>query len=202
MNAKMVNFGGWDMPVEYSGIIAEHMATRTAAGLFDVSHMGEIEIRRTGVGSGATCHLQRCAAGDRPGPYSGLMSAQGTFVDDLLVHKISDTHYFLCVNAANQDGDFEHIRSHNRAAHPSKTRVSGTRSSPYKAQGSRDSTASHKGPLMHPLLPLCLRSRWTVVVRLIARTATREKTASRFYFSPGHSEKLWFDLLELARVRA
>ena len=113
----MVNFGGWDMPVEYSGIVAEHMATRTAAGLFDVSHMGEIEIR----GGRALELVQHVTCNDASklvvgqAQYSGLMTGQGTFVDDLLVHKISDTHYFLCVNAGNQDQDFEHIRAHNRA---------------------------------------------------------------------------------------
>ncbi|HEY4783294.1 MAG TPA: glycine cleavage system protein T, partial [Chthoniobacterales bacterium] len=113
----MVNFGGWDMPVEYSGIIAEHLATRTAAGLFDVSHMGEIEVRgdrALDLVQYITCNdAARLAIGQAH--YSGLMTEQGTFVDDLLVHKISGTHYFLCVNAGNQDQDFEHIRAHNRA---------------------------------------------------------------------------------------
>ena len=69
LKAKMVNFGGWDMPVEYSGIVAEHMATRTAAGLFDVSHMGEIEVRGAArARSGAARHLQRrVQTRDRPG---------------------------------------------------------------------------------------------------------------------------------------
>src|ERR1700680_4068881 len=112
----MVNFGGWDMPVEYSGILAEHMATRTAAGLFDVSHMGEIEVR----GERALDLVQHVTCNDAAkliagqAHYSGLMTEQGTFVDDLLVHKISDTHYLLCVNAANQDQDFEYIHSHSR----------------------------------------------------------------------------------------
>src|SRR5215472_17409097 len=113
----MVNFGGWDMPVEYSGIVAEHLATRTAAGLFDVSHMGEIEVR----GGRALDLVQHVTCNDASklvvgqAHYSGLMTERGTFVDDLLVHKISDAHYFLCVNASNQDQDFEHIRAHNRA---------------------------------------------------------------------------------------
>src|SRR5580698_5230910 len=115
LGAKMVNFGGWDMPVEYSGIIAEHMATRTAAGLFDVSHMGELEVR----GAHALDLVQHVSCNDAAklatgqAHYSGLMTDRGTFVDDLLVHKISDNHYFLCVNAGNQDGDFEHIKRNN-----------------------------------------------------------------------------------------
>src|SRR5579863_9567634 len=112
----MVNFGGWDMPVEYSGIVAEHMATRTAAGLFDVSHMGEIEVR----GARALDLVQHVTCNDASklivgqAHYSGLMTERGTFVDDLLVHKISDTHYLLCVNAGNQDHDFEHIQTNNK----------------------------------------------------------------------------------------
>jgi aminomethyltransferase len=104
----MVNFGGWDMPVEYSGIVAEHLATRTVAGLFDVSHMGEIEVRgehALELVQHVTCNdASKLAVGQAH--YSGLMTERGTFVDDLLVHKISDTHYFLCVNASNQDQDF------------------------------------------------------------------------------------------------
>src|ERR1700758_355260 len=116
MGAKMVNFSGWDMPVEYSGIVGEHLATRTAAGLFDVSHMGEIEVR----GPQALDWVQFVTCNDASrlidgqAQYSGLMTSAGTFVDDLLVHRISDTHYLLCVNASNQDKDFEYIREHNR----------------------------------------------------------------------------------------
>ncbi len=113
----MVNFGGWDMPVEYSGILAEHEAVRTRAGLFDVSHMGEIEIRghsALDLVQWVTCNnAAKLTVGQAQ--YSGLMTERGTFVDDLLVHKISDTHYLLCVNAGNQDRDFDHIVSKNRS---------------------------------------------------------------------------------------
>src|SRR6202047_3741331 len=115
MGAKMVNFGGWDMPVEYSGIVSEHLATRTAAGLFDVSHMGEIELRGPqawDLVQFVTCN-DAAKLADGQAQYSGLMTAAGTFVDDLLVHKISDGHYLLCVNASNQDKDFDYIRSHS-----------------------------------------------------------------------------------------
>ncbi len=113
---KWVNFGGWDMPVEYSGIVAEHMATRRAAGLFDVSHMGEIEVRGPhALATYPARDLQRCvqACGRTGALFRPDDRTRSTFVDDLLVHKISDTHYFLCVNAGNQDQDFEHIRAHN-----------------------------------------------------------------------------------------
>jgi aminomethyltransferase len=114
--AKMVDFGGWEMPVQYSGLIEEHKAVRTAAGLFDVSHMGEIEVRGKEalrlvdyVTTNAAAHLQNGQA-----HYSGLLYAHGGFVDDILVHKVADDAYFLCVNAGNQEKDFEHIRAANK----------------------------------------------------------------------------------------
>src|ERR1017187_8124826 len=116
MGAKMVDFGGWDMPVQYSGVIDEHNTVRQKVGLFDVSHMGEIEV--TGpealklVDHVATNAAAKLKAGQAQ--YSGLLYEHGGFVDDILVHKVSDTHYFLCVNASNQDKDYEHIASHNR----------------------------------------------------------------------------------------
>ena len=89
--AKMVPFAGWDMPVEYSGIVAEHMAVRERAGLFDVSHMGEIEI----AGKDALAAVQRISSNDArklavgQAQYSGLLTPQGTFVDDLLVYRLA-----------------------------------------------------------------------------------------------------------------
>src|SRR6202521_4048750 len=89
--ARMVPFGGWDMPVEYAGIVQEHMAVRTRAGLFDVSHMGEIEI----AGKNALAAVQRISSNDASklsvgqAQYSGLLTEQGTFVDDLLVYPLA-----------------------------------------------------------------------------------------------------------------
>ena len=116
LKARMVDFGDWDMPLEYTGILAEHEAVRTRAGLFDVSHMGELEI--TGPEAEKLVQWVSCnnAAKLAIGQihYSGLMTSQGTFVDDLLVHKISPTHFMLCVNASNQDADFAHIVANNK----------------------------------------------------------------------------------------
>jgi glycine cleavage system T protein (aminomethyltransferase) len=116
LGARMVDFGGWDMPVEYSGIIAEHLAVRRAVGVFDVSHMGEIEIRGPQalalidfLTSNAASRLQNGQA-----QYSGLLYPNAGFVDDILVHRIADDHYFLCVNAANQRKDYDWIVSQNR----------------------------------------------------------------------------------------
>jgi aminomethyltransferase len=116
LGAKMVDFGGWDMPVQYSGIVDEHTAVRTAVGVFDVSHMGEIEIHGPEAGKlvdfVTTNAVQKLKAGQAH--YSGLLYGHGGFVDDILVHRVSDEHYFLCVNASNQDKDFEHICAQNQ----------------------------------------------------------------------------------------
>src|SRR6187402_2652060 len=101
--ARMVEFGGWDMPVEYSGITDEHMAVRTRAGLFDVSHMGEIEV----AGADALSFVQWITTNDASrlsigqAQYSALTTPEGTFVDDVLVYRLADEHYLLVVNAGN-----------------------------------------------------------------------------------------------------
>src|SRR5689334_3499245 len=104
MGAKMVDFGGWDMPVQYSGIIEEHHAVRKNVGLFDVSHMGEIEISGPEAlaltDSVSTNDASKLVVGQAH--YSGLLYEHGGFVDDILIHKVNDNHYFICVNASNQ----------------------------------------------------------------------------------------------------
>src|SRR5215471_10233531 len=111
----MVDFGGWEMPVQYSGIVEEHHAARRSAGLFDVSHMGEIEIRGPEaarlVNSVTTNDVSRLARGQAQ--YSAMLYEHGGFVDDILVHKVAEHHYFLCVNASNQDKDAVQISMHN-----------------------------------------------------------------------------------------
>ena len=103
------------MPVQYSGIIDEHNAVRNSVGVFDVSHMGEIEIRgpqaATLTDYVTTNAVHKLKIGQAH--YSGLLYQHGGFVDDILVHKVSDDHYFLCVNASNQDKDFAHIAAQN-----------------------------------------------------------------------------------------
>src|ERR1017187_7906137 len=116
LKAKMVDFGGWDMPVEYrcpgGGLIAEHMAVRTAVGLFDVSQMGEIQFR----GPGALAAVQHITMNDASrlkdgqAQYSALLTPEGTFVDDILVHRLSENDYLLVVNAGTKDKDYAWIR--------------------------------------------------------------------------------------------
>ena len=104
------------MPVQYSGILDEHNAVRNAVGVFDVSHMGEIEIRGREAAKLVDFVTTNAAAKLKLGQahYSGLLYEHGGFVDDILVHKVAGDHYFLCVNASNQDKDYEHIAAHNR----------------------------------------------------------------------------------------
>jgi aminomethyltransferase len=114
--AKMVDFGGWDMPVEYpgegGGLIAEHMAVRSGVGLFDVSHMGEIRFR----GPGALAAVQHLTMNDAlrlkygQAQYSALLTPQGCFVDDILVHRMGEYEFLMVVNAGTKEKDFAWIR--------------------------------------------------------------------------------------------
>lgn len=114
----MVPFGGWEMPVEYVGVTAEHMAVRERAGIFDVSHMGEIEI----AGKDALAAVQRISCNDASrlqvgqAQYSGLLTPRGTFVDDLLVYRLAPAHFLLIVNASHIAGDYAHIAEHIKPA--------------------------------------------------------------------------------------
>ena len=114
LGARMVEFGGWDMPVEYTGIADEHMAVRTRAGLFDVSHMGQIEI----AGPDALNAVQHITSNDasrlvvNQAQYSALTTPDGTFVDDVLTYRLADDHFMLVVNASNIMKDFRWITDH------------------------------------------------------------------------------------------
>ena len=120
MGAKMVEFNGWDMPVEYpssGGIIAEHMAVRTGVGIFDVSHMGDIRL----AGRGALAAVQHISMNDASrlavgqAQYSALLYPQGTFVDDVIVHRLGEDEYLLVINAGTREKDFNWVRDNTRA---------------------------------------------------------------------------------------
>jgi len=119
LGARMVDFGGWDMPVEYptfqgrpGGLINEHMAVRTAVGLFDVSHMGDLRI----TGREALAAVQYAAMNDASNlvngkaQYSALLYPEGTFVDDIIVHKVADNDYLIVINAGTREKDFNWVR--------------------------------------------------------------------------------------------
>jgi aminomethyltransferase len=119
MGAKMVDFNGWDMPVEYpsaGGIIAEHNAVRTGVGIFDVSHMGDISLS----GPEALAAVQHISMNDASrlaigqAQYSALLYPQGTFVDDVIVHRLGDDDYLLVINAGTREKDFTWVRDNTR----------------------------------------------------------------------------------------
>lgn len=108
LGARVVDFAGWQMPVQYSSVIAEHEAVRTAVGLFDVSHMGEVEFRGEGALAAANAlisnDLARCQDGQAV--YAGLLNDQGGFVDDVVAYRFSPERILICVNASNREKDF------------------------------------------------------------------------------------------------
>ena len=121
MGAKMVEFNGWDMPVEYPaaigcGIVNEHMAVRTGVGVFDVSHMGDIRL----AGREALAAVQHISMNDASrlaigqAQYSALLYPQGTFVDDIIVHRLGEDEYLLVINAGTREKDFSWVRDNTR----------------------------------------------------------------------------------------
>lgn len=110
--AKMVDFGGWDMPVDCCGLTAEHLAVRTGVGVFDVSHMGDIQLR----GPGSLAAIQKLCMNDASklqvgqAQYSAMLYPNGTFVDDVVVHKLSDNDYLIVINAGTREKDVQWVR--------------------------------------------------------------------------------------------
>ena len=108
LGARMVDFGGWDMPVQYAGVLEEHLAVRQAAGLFDVSHMGEIDV----VGANALSFIQYLTINDATKlvdgqvQYSAMCYPEGGVVDDVTLYRFGPQKYMFCVNAANIEKDF------------------------------------------------------------------------------------------------
>ena len=197
--AKMVDFGGWDMPVEYQGVLDEHRAVRRRVGLFDVSHMGEIEVR----GPQALDLVQHVTVNDAskltPGQaqYSALLYGHGGFVDDILVHKVAADRYFLCVNASNQDKDFAHIAAHNKF------------DAAVENAGSRYAQLALQGPLATGVLRKLTGADLASVRRYhfvdgtvsgaaarIARTGYTGEDGWEIYIAPGEATRLWGEILE------
>ncbi len=199
--ARMVEFAGFELPVQYSGLTKEHHAVRTKAGLFDVSHMGEIVIR----GPGALDFVQLVSCNDHRkmtvgrAQYTGIMYPEGTFVDDTLVHKMADDEYLLVVNAANRLKDFAYL---SELAH--------------EGNGIEIVDLSHdyaqlalQGPLapeiLQPLTPEDLGGlkyyRFVVgevagVSAIIARTGYTGEDGFELYVAPAAAPGLWRAILE------
>jgi aminomethyltransferase len=123
LGAKMVNFGGWDMPVEYpatGGLVAEHKAVRGGAGVFDVSHMGDIRIRSGRRVGGALAAVQHLSMNDASklaigqAHYSAMLYPNGTFVDDVVVHRLGEDDFLLVINAGTREKDINWVRDNTR----------------------------------------------------------------------------------------
>jgi aminomethyltransferase len=123
LGAKMVNFGGWDMPVEYpssGGLMAEHRAVRGSVGVFDVSHMGDIRIRRGAKPGGALEAVQHISMNDASklaigqAHYSAMLYPEGTFVDDVIVHRLGEDDYLLVINAGTREKDIHWVRENTK----------------------------------------------------------------------------------------
>lgn len=198
MGAKMVDFGGWDMPVQYSGILDEHNAVRTAVGLFDVSHMGEIEFFGPDAVALADWLSTNAASRLKIGQaqYSGLLYEHGGFVDDILVHKVADDHIFICVNASNQDKDFAHMSANN----PTKARV--------EFAGDRFAQLAIQGPKGPSTLQKLTRTRLEPiqyyhfaegevagVPARIARTGYTGEDGFEIYVAPEQAERVWNEVM-------
>ncbi len=190
----MVDFGGWDMPVLYSGIIDEHNAVRNAVGIFDVSHMGEIEVRGPEAAKltdyVTTNAVHKLKLGQAH--YSGLLYEHGGFVDDILVHKVADDHYFLCVNASNQDKDFEHIAAQNRF--DAVVENNGDRYAQIAIQGPK------AGPTLQKLTPVdlsAIKYYWFTDGEVagtparIAHTGYTGEDGYEIYVPPAEAERMW-----------
>ncbi len=203
LGAKMVEFGGWEMPVEYSGIIQEHLAVRNTAGLFDVSHMGEIEIS----GPHALSLLQHITSNDASrlrdfqAQYSALMHPKGSAIDDCVVHRLTQEQYLLCVNAANTDKDFDWIVEHNSVG--AEVRNISSEYSQLALQGPRAAEIVSKVSSVNlselKYYWFC-RARFCDVGGLLARTGYTGEDGFEFYFAPGDSERVWSTLVEAGKA--
>src|SRR5579863_579095 len=199
MSARMVDFGGWDMPVQYSSILEEHHAVRKNVGLFDVSHMGEIEIHGPDalaltdkVTTNAVSKLNIGQA-----HYSGLLYEHGGFVDDILVHKVADDHFFICVNASNQDKDFEHICSLNEME--AEVEFASDRYAQIAVQGPRALETLRK---LTPVDIANIHYYWFKdgevcgVPARIARTGYTGEDGYEIYVAPEEAPAIWQKLLD------
>jgi aminomethyltransferase len=199
---KMVEFGGWDMPVEYSGITDEHHAVRTRAGVFDVSHMGQIEI----AGGDALAAVQHITSNDASrlsvgqAQYSALTTPVGTFVDDVLTYRLADDHFMLVVNASNIIKDFTWIAQH----------ISGDAAAVNTS--SRYALIALQGPAAREVLQTLtavslgeLKYYWfttgevTGVRSTISRTGYTGEDGFEVFVPPASAERVWDAILQAGR---
>jgi aminomethyltransferase len=201
LGGRMVEFGGWDMPVQYpAGTVEEHHATRTRSGLFDVSHMGEIEVR----GPDAIPFVNRLCSNDASklvdgqAQYSALTTERGTVVDDLLVYRFGAEHLLLVVNASTTDKDWDWISSHKRDESVRLT----NRSSDFCQLALQGPDALRilqtltETPLEEIKYYHFREGRVDGVDSIISRTGYTGEDGFEVYAAPEHAERLWQKMLD------
>jgi aminomethyltransferase len=199
LGARLIPFGGWEMPVEYSGISKEHTAVRTAAGLFDVSHMGEFEIR----GPEALDLIQYVTTNDAAtlvdgqAQYSAIAYPHGGVVDDVLVYRHNAENFMLVVNAANIAKDFEWIDSHNRL--DATVENVSEEITLLSLQGPKSATILQ--PLTDAGLEKVARYHFTRakvlnVDAIVSRTGYTGEDGFELYFAAEHSDRVWKGILD------
>ena len=203
LNGKMVDFGGWELPVQYSGVLAEHTAVRTACGIFDVSHMGEILIE----GDGALEFVNYLVTNDastlaiHQAQYSALCHTTGGIVDDLVIYRLGEKKFFLVVNASNTDKDFDHIKSalHEYTGVKPKLENQSTQYSQIAVQGPKAQAIVQKltdTPLAEMKTYWCSEGKVSGIPTLIARTGYTGEDGFELYMAWNEAPKVWRALLE------
>ena len=198
----MVEFGGWDMPVQYpAGTVAEHLRTRTHAGLFDVSHMGEIDVR----GLDAIAFVNRITSNDASklvdgqAQYSALTTPQGTVIDDLLVYRFAEDHLLLVVNAGTTDKDWDWISSHKQSTDSVELRNASAEFCQIALQGPEALSILQKlteTPLGEIKYYHFREGQVDGVDSIISRTGYTGEDGFEVYAAPDKAEQLWNKMLE------
>ena len=199
LNARMVDFAGWEMPVQYSSTLKEHLAVRTAAGLFDVSHMGQIEIR----GPDAVEFTQHMTCNDASrledgqAQYSALLYPEGTFVDDIVIYRIHAGHLLLCVNASNREKDFQWLLEHREG--DVEIRDASDEYAQLALQGPRSQEILQR--LTRLDLDVLPYYRFTLgriadADCLVSRTGYTGEDGFELYLSPTEAARVWGSILE------
>jgi aminomethyltransferase len=197
----MVAYAGWDMPVEYTGITAEHMAVRTRAGVFDVSHMGEIEI----AGKDALKTVQHLACNDASrlktgqAQYSGLLTPEGTFVDDILVYRMAPSHFMIVVNAANTAKAVDWITTQAKTVGEAAIVDSSARYALIAIQGpaALDTLQPLTGADLASVRPYWFTYGEVAQARaLISRTGYTGEDGFEIYIPPNMADRVWQALLQ------
>ncbi len=203
----MVSFSGWDMPVEYpAGLVKEHLAVRTAVGVFDVSHMGDIRLR----GPQALAAVQHTSMNDAAklavsqAHYSALLYPEGTFVDDVIVHRLGENDYLLVINAGTREKDVQWVRE-NARGFDCKVEDAGDWYTQLAIQGPRAADVLKK---LTSADLTALRNYWFTWGRvcglediLIARTGYTGEDGFEVYIPSDEatSERVWNDVLEAGK---